>query len=122
MHRLMCVQLQTLLEAEQWSAADVPPTFQDMVSRLMSRADAATNPTAARNAAAPGSWQGAERAGSSGRGDAGSTGGGSTAAASQAGSTVSSTGGKPPVGGLLLHGKRFPLVSTTLMLLKLLDE
>jgi hypothetical protein len=28
----------------------------------------------------------------------------------------------PPGGGLALHNKRFPLVNTTLMLLKLLDE
>ncbi|KAL6764938.1 hypothetical protein V8C86DRAFT_3022064, partial [Haematococcus lacustris] len=132
LHSRNVAQLQQLLEVEQWTATEVAPTFQAIVARLVAAVTPGMGPTPHSSTRAGGHTSSLADTPSSSRrstsellaqGRDSSQGPGAAAAAQSSGGVGGVGGAAPgPGGGVLLHGKRFTVVNTTLMLLKLLDE
>mmetsp|Transcript_10458 Transcript_10458/g.22439 ORF Transcript_10458/g.22439 Transcript_10458/m.22439 type:complete len:1189 (-) Transcript_10458:119-3685(-) len=121
-HAKNMMQLQHLLEAEQWVTVEVPASFQDIVQKLLDRCSALAQgvmrPAPAPEAPGQGAADGRHSpfqsftAGSSQTGELGAT----TAAPSGAPAP------RAPTPVLQLLGKQFHIVNSSLIMLKLLQE
>ncbi|KIZ01614.1 hypothetical protein MNEG_6350 [Monoraphidium neglectum] len=105
-HGRCTMQLQHLLEGEQWTVVEVPASFQQIVDRLLSRCGEGAAMMLADGDAAVGP-KSRDR---------------DQAAPEAAGAAPAPAQAPAPQAALLVNGRRFHLVNSALMLLKMVDD
>ena len=108
------MQLQQLLEGEQWVAVEVPASVQAIADRLLARCASLSQGGISPSSSAP--------AVASTRGEGRAADGQNAADGEAAGASSSAAASVASAAQLHLLGRRFPVVTSSLILLKLLDE